>query len=53
MTRFIEHIIEPRRLLLCWQAIMQKVRAGVAVNPVRKDIDPDTGVLSQPGEAQP
>ena len=32
---------------------LQKVRAGVAVNPVRKDIDPDTGVLSQPGEAQP
>lgn len=30
---------------------LQKVRAGVAVNPVRKHIDPETGALSQLDEA--
>lgn len=31
---------------------LQKVRAGVAVNPVRKHIDPETGALSQRDEAR-
>lgn len=30
---------------------MQKVRSGVTVDPLQKNIDPDTGVLSTAGEA--